>query len=77
MCNNGTISIGQQGFVPGPILFGLLVDSACKIWQEQCGETGQCLFYNNNELRLRTHGIPFLFVVGLQYQRSNDCQPFQ
>ena len=32
--------------IPGPILFGHVVDLNCAIWQEVCEKTGHCLIYD-------------------------------
>ena len=32
--------------IPGPILFGHVVDLHCAIWQTVCDETGYCWIYN-------------------------------
>lgn len=35
------------GFIPGPILFGWLIDLSCLVWHDKCGEGGSCFFYDN------------------------------
>ena len=36
------------GTVPGPILFGAILDNTCILWQENCdGSTGSCWIYDN------------------------------
>lgn len=37
--------------IPGPILFGRIIDSTCKIWTEKCGERGNCLLYDQDQFR--------------------------
>ena len=41
------------GKTPGPGLLGFIIDSACTIWQEDCGKTGSCWTYNKHDLGLR------------------------
>ena len=41
------------GKTPGPGLLGFIIDSACTIWQVDCGETGFCWTYNKHDLGLR------------------------
>ena len=36
------------GTVPGPIIFGAIIDSTCMIWREKCGEHASCWIYDNN-----------------------------
>lgn len=45
------------GLLPGPIFFGYMIDTSCDLWQNICGETGNCLFYDTDKFRLRTYGI--------------------
>jgi len=35
------------GTVPGPVIFGALTDTACLVWQEECGEPSSCWIYDN------------------------------
>ncbi len=60
------IDLSFLGWVPGPMIFGYLVDSACLLWEKTCSGTGECLFYDNNTLRLQTHGVPAIFMVSTQ-----------
>ena len=34
------------GFLPGPILFGHILDSYCRLWQDTCGKKGRCFDYD-------------------------------
>ncbi|XP_069481560.1 solute carrier organic anion transporter family member 4C1 [Ambystoma mexicanum] len=39
------------GAIPGPILFGITIDSACILWNiEPCGGKGACWTYNNDRM---------------------------
>ena len=35
------------GATPWPLLFGAVLDNACLVWQENCGEKGSCWIYDN------------------------------
>jgi len=35
------------GSIPGPILYGFVLDKACRVWGTTCGEKGACNVYNN------------------------------
>ncbi|XP_062608330.1 solute carrier organic anion transporter family member 4C1-like isoform X1 [Saccostrea cucullata] len=35
------------GTVPGPILFGVVIDSTCLVWKEKCNEQASCWIYDN------------------------------
>lgn len=40
-------------FIPAPIIFGIVIDKSCQLWQtDKCsGETTSCLEYNNAHFR--------------------------
>ena len=43
-------------FIPGPIIMGALIDSACRLWNTQtCGAKGACLIYDLDSLRIKMH----------------------
>ncbi|KAJ8020668.1 Solute carrier organic anion transporter family member 4A1 [Holothuria leucospilota] len=51
-----SLSLGLQslfyrclGTVPGPIIFGKLIDSACMIWEYECEGQGTCWVYQNDD----------------------------
>ncbi|KAJ1527748.1 hypothetical protein ONE63_007703 [Megalurothrips usitatus] len=39
-------------FIPGPILFGAIIDSTCLVWDESCGRKGNCWLYDKHSFRL-------------------------
>jgi len=41
------------GTIPGPLLMGIIFDSTCMLWQNDCGSSGSCMFYDNTSLSLR------------------------
>ncbi|XP_050408141.1 solute carrier organic anion transporter family member 4A1 isoform X2 [Patella vulgata] len=52
-----TFSLGIQwiiarclGSIPGPILFGTIIDLTCILWQKKCSDKGACLIYDNKQL---------------------------
>ena len=45
------------GSIPAPIIVGVLFDSSCVYWQEECGDRGNCWVYNNNDLSLQIFGL--------------------
>ena len=38
------------GLLPGPIIFGHVVDSYCTVWQDTCGVKGRCFDYDIEKL---------------------------
>lgn len=55
------------GYTLCPLIMGALIDSACSVWQETCGETGNCWFYNIDRFSNLIHGISafFCFLAAL------------
>ncbi|XP_021348100.1 solute carrier organic anion transporter family member 4A1-like isoform X2 [Mizuhopecten yessoensis] len=58
--NQRSLAIGVEllvvrllGTTPGPILLGAIIDSACSVWQETCGQTGSCWTYRKFDLGIR------------------------
>ncbi|CAI8015497.1 Solute carrier organic anion transporter family member 4C1 [Geodia barretti] len=65
-----TLALGLQssiirliGFVPGPILFGVVFDSACLFWQRDCGRRGNCWVYDNATLSVRAVVLAILAMM--------------
>ncbi|XP_073859363.1 solute carrier organic anion transporter family member 4A1 isoform X15 [Macaca fascicularis] len=50
------------GGIPGPIAFGWVIDKACLLWQDQCGQQGSCLVYQNSAM---SH---YILIMGLLYK---------
>lgn len=38
------------GSIPGPILFGKIIDLTCLLWQESCNGEGACFFYDKQQM---------------------------
>nr|CAD2160481.1 unnamed protein product [Meloidogyne enterolobii] len=47
------------GTLPSPVLWGLVIDSACRVWDYECQKRGACNIYDPWALRMRMH---FLYV---------------
>ena len=37
--------------LPSPMVYGAIIDNTCILWQEECGETTNCLLYSTEDLR--------------------------
>ncbi|KAJ8321697.1 hypothetical protein KUTeg_000168 [Tegillarca granosa] len=48
-----SFSMSLFAFIPGPILFGMLIDSTCRIWNSTCGVRGACSLYNITDMRMK------------------------
>jgi len=51
------------GSIPGPILFGALVDSGCTYWQIECGRRANCWVYDNYLLSTRAYAFCLICVL--------------
>ncbi|KAM4710104.1 solute carrier organic anion transporter family member 4C1 [Discoglossus pictus] len=74
------------GSIPGPIVFGVIIDSTCILWnQNDCGIQGACWTYNNTNMSYylvaisavsKVITIGFLFVAYCIYKPpSNKTKP--
>ncbi|XP_067671641.1 solute carrier organic anion transporter family member 3A1-like [Haliotis asinina] len=57
---------GAVGFLPSPVVYGMVIDSTCRLWQITCGETGACALYDLPLLRYRMKSMD----IGLQVLSS-------
>jgi len=62
-----TFALGAQmiiwrllGSIPGPLVFGLVIDDACLLWQTTGGVVGSCLIYDNYSFSRAMIGLAFL-----------------
>jgi len=76
------VSISLFAALPSPVIFGAIIDNTCILWQQECGETTNCLMYDADQLRLyfmlTTASIMVLgvaFDVAVVYY-SKDIQIF-
>lgn len=67
------------GTIPGPILFGHLIDRSCLLFQDACGSSGACAIYENSAMGMnifrvmisvKSASIVFFFCASL----SNKVQ---
>ncbi|XP_022088820.1 solute carrier organic anion transporter family member 4A1-like [Acanthaster planci] len=50
------------GTVPGPIIFGSIIDKSCILWEESCDGARQCWLYNNSEMSINV----FILLASLK-----------
>lgn len=43
----------HTGTIPGPVLTGSVIDSACALWQDVCGSRGSCWVYDRFDMSWR------------------------
>ena len=56
------------GFVPGPMLFGAIIDSTCLRWQKTITSNtpedhGACMMYDVDAFRVKVHSITVAFKI--------------
>ncbi|KAM4576741.1 solute carrier organic anion transporter family member 2B1-like [Odontesthes bonariensis] len=51
-------------FMPGPVLYGSVIDTTCILWGKKCGKQTSCLYYNLDHFRKRFLGLQVVFVCG-------------
>uniref|UniRef100_A0A3P8S6F5 Solute carrier organic anion transporter family member n=1 Tax=Amphiprion percula TaxID=161767 RepID=A0A3P8S6F5_AMPPE len=51
-------------FMPGPVLYGSVIDTTCILWGRKCGKTTSCQYYNLDRFRERFLGLQVVFVCG-------------
>ncbi|XP_077307315.1 solute carrier organic anion transporter family member 2B1 isoform X2 [Lithobates pipiens] len=51
-------------WLPGPVMYGSMIDSTCIQWGKRCGSKAACQYYNTNLLRQRYIGLQILFEIG-------------
>ncbi|XP_053382888.1 solute carrier organic anion transporter family member 2A1-like [Mercenaria mercenaria] len=45
------------GWMPGPVIFGAVIDGTCTLWKYTCGERQSCLLYDIVFFRKAVHGF--------------------
>ncbi|XP_067138889.1 solute carrier organic anion transporter family member 74D-like [Centruroides vittatus] len=61
----GTIgaALSAFAFIPYPLIFGAITDSACIVWEENCGKTGNCWLYDTDKFRYYLHGLGITLLL--------------
>lgn len=59
----GLMMISLFALIPGPIIFGRIIDSACLVWTEQCGRNGNCQLYDQEKFRYMVNLSAVFFTV--------------
>ncbi|XP_077302634.1 organic anion transporting polypeptide 33Ea [Arctopsyche grandis] len=56
------LMISLFALIPGPIMYGSIIDSTCIEWGEKCGQRTNCLMYNKDQFRLYINATAFCFT---------------
>ncbi|KAK3609328.1 hypothetical protein CHS0354_024870 [Potamilus streckersoni] len=51
------------GWLPGPVIFGKLVDTTCLLWKSSCGNIGSCAMYDTDLFRYLKAGYETILRV--------------
>lgn len=54
--------VSLLALIPGPIIFGRIIDSTCLIWSFKCGERGNCQLYNPELFRYYLYSTSAFFT---------------
>lgn len=49
--------------IPGPILFGRMIDSTCLVWSNKSSKRGNCQLYDPIKFRQRLHLYLAMFIL--------------
>lgn len=41
-----------MALIPGPILYGIIIDNTCLVWNETCNKRGNCYTYDRRKMRV-------------------------
>ncbi|XP_065566800.1 solute carrier organic anion transporter family member 74D-like [Artemia franciscana] len=53
------------GFIPGPIIYGALIDKTCILWREDCSKKGNCWMYDPDRFQKTLHLLTgCIFLLG-------------
>ncbi|XP_072175526.1 solute carrier organic anion transporter family member 4A1-like [Diadema setosum] len=69
-----TVMYGALGTVPAPVIFGLLIDRSCLLWETGCDGSKSCWLYNNQKfsrsfllITVLFKSVTFVLCVGALY----------
>lgn len=55
--------ISLFALIPGPILYGYIIDRSCLIWNTKCGQRGNCQLYDARQFRYYLNITAMLLTV--------------
>lgn len=55
--------ISLFALIPGPIIFGRIIDNTCVLWNYKCGRRGDCQLYNPVKFRVDVHTASAIFII--------------
>lgn len=61
--------ISLFALIPGPIIYGRIIDSTCLVWTEECGTRGNCQLYDQRLFRYYINFTALGKMVGQAFER--------
>lgn len=55
--------ISLFALIPGPVIFGRIIDSTCVVWGQKCGQRGDCQLYDKDLFRYYVNITSFAFTA--------------
>lgn len=63
--------ISLFALIPGPIIYGAIIDSTCLIWEESCGTRGNCWFHHGRNFRYLVNITSAVFsMIGVLFDAA-------
>ena len=53
----------MTAFFPYPLVYGLVADASCKLWESKCGKKGNCWVYDTDKFRIYMHGLTIILYL--------------
>jgi len=57
------VLVSLLAFIPGPIIYGTIIDSTCLVWNEACGKRRNCWLYHKEDFRLKLNITAAVFTT--------------
>lgn len=58
--------VSLLALIPGPIIYGIVIDATCTVWNNQCGVRGNCQLYDQAKFRYYVNFLSLtLTTVGM------------
>ncbi|XP_017774177.1 PREDICTED: solute carrier organic anion transporter family member 4C1 [Nicrophorus vespilloides] len=55
--------ISLFALIPGPIIYGIIIDSSCTIWNDYCGKRGNCYTYDRRKMRVYLNSTAIILTA--------------
>lgn len=49
--------------IPGPIIYGIVIDNTCLAWSNKCGVRGNCQLYDKTKFRLYINVLSITLTI--------------